>query len=100
MHLDYNLGRAEMLLDNDAAAASHFERAVKTDTDPEIIEQTWYQLGTAYRRLHRMDEARSAIARYQQLKDEAAKKSQQALDRYRVDHPTSTNETPATQNPQ
>ena len=100
VHLDYNLGRAEMLLGNDAAAASHFERAVKTDTDPEIIEQTWYQLGTAYRRLRRMDEARSAIARYQQLKDEAAKRSQQALDRYRVDHPTSTGETPATQNPQ
>jgi tetratricopeptide (TPR) repeat protein len=39
VHLDYNLGRAEMLLGNDEAAASHFERTVKTDTDPEIVEQ-------------------------------------------------------------
>jgi tetratricopeptide (TPR) repeat protein len=100
VHLDYNLGRAEMLLGNEAAAASHFERAVKTDTDPEIIEQTWYQLGTAYRRLHRMDEARTAMAKYQQLKDEAAQRSQQSLDRYRADHPDPPMETPAPQNPQ
>jgi tetratricopeptide (TPR) repeat protein len=87
VHLDYNLGRAEMLLGNDEAAANHFERTVKTDTDPEVVEQAWYQLGTASRRLRRMDEARNAMSKYQQLKDEAAKKSQQSLERYRADHP-------------
>ena len=87
VHMDYNLGRAEMLLGNDQAATVHFEQTVKTDADPEVVEQAWYQLGTAYRRLRRMDEARNAMATYQQLKDEAAKKSQQSLERYRADHP-------------
>jgi tetratricopeptide (TPR) repeat protein len=87
VHVDYNLGRAEMLLGNDAAAADHFERVVKTDTDSEVIEQAWFQLGTAYRRLHRMDEARNAMATYQQLKDEGARKSQKALENYKAEHP-------------
>jgi tetratricopeptide (TPR) repeat protein len=87
VHLDYNLGRAEMLLGNDQAAIDHFERSVKTDKDPDVVQQAWYQLGTAYRRLRRMDEARNAIATYQRLKDEAAKASQQRLERFRVDHP-------------
>jgi tetratricopeptide (TPR) repeat protein len=86
-HIDYNLGRAEMLLNNDAAAAIHFERAVKTDTDPDVVEQAWFQLGTAYRRLHRIDEARAALVTYQRLKDESAEKSQQALENYRKQHP-------------
>ncbi len=73
VHLDYNLGRAEMLLGMTRPRTTHFERTVKTDTDPDVVEQAWYQLGTAYRRLHRMDEARNAMATYQQLKDEAAK---------------------------
>lgn len=90
VHLDYNLGRAEMLLGNYSEAAAHFEKAVKTDKDLEIIEQSWYQLGTSYRHLRRMDEARNAMATYQQLKDEAAKKSQQQLENFRVDHPGST----------
>ena len=89
-----------MLLGNDDAAANHFERTVKTDTDPEIVEQAWYQLGTAYRRLRRMNEARSAMATYQQLKDAAAQKSQQALERFKVDHPTPPEEAPASPNPQ
>ena len=99
IHLDYNLGRAEMLLGNDAVAAGHFERTLKTDTDPEVIEQAWFQLGTAYRRLHRMDEARNAMATYQQLKDESAKKSQQQLEKYREEHPDAT-DAPSAQNPQ
>jgi tetratricopeptide (TPR) repeat protein len=95
VHLDYNLGRAEMLLGNDGAAAGHFERAVKTDNDPELIEQAWFQLGTAYRRLHRLDEARNAMATYQQLKDEGAKKSQKALETYRQEHPDAADKPPS-----
>jgi tetratricopeptide (TPR) repeat protein len=100
VHMDYNLGRAEMLLGNDAAAVSHFERTVKTDTDPEVVEQAWYQLGTAYRRLRRLEEARNAMATYQQLKDQEAKKSQETLDRYRADHPNLPEGTPPLQDPQ
>lgn len=97
-HLDYNLGRAEMLLNNDAAAASHFEQTVKTDSDPEVIEQAWFQLGTAYRRLHRMEEARTAMVTYQKLKDQEATKSQKALETYRQQHPGAA-DAPAEQNP-
>jgi len=99
VNLDYNLGRAEMLLGNDVAAVNCFERAVKADTDPEVIEQAWYQLGTVYRRLHRMDEARDALATYQQLKDEGAKKSEKELERYRAKHPDAGEAAPS-QNPQ
>jgi tetratricopeptide (TPR) repeat protein len=88
VHIDYNLGRAEMLVGNYDAAAGHFERAVKIDKDPEIIQQAWYQLGTTYRRLRRMDDARNAMNTYQQFKDEATKKSQQALQNYQIDHPS------------
>jgi tetratricopeptide (TPR) repeat protein len=85
-HIDYNLGRAEMLLGNDTAAAGRFERTVKVDDSPEVIEQAWYQLGTIYRRQHRMEDARNAMSTYQQLKDADAKKSQEQLDRFRVSH--------------
>ena len=100
LHLDYNLGRAEMLVGNDAIAAGHFERTVKTDTDPEIIQQAWFQLGTAYRRLHRMDEARAAMNTYQQLKDEAGAKSRRSLADYQREHPNPPVPSPETQNSQ
>jgi len=101
IHADYNLGRAEMLLGEDAAAAGHLQKAATTDTDPEVVEQAWYQLGTVYRRLHRMDEARDAMATFQKLKDEGAKRSQNALERYREKHPEASDQSPpAPQNPQ
>ena len=100
VHLDYNLGRAEMLLGNDAAAAIHFESTVKIDTDPQITEQAWYQLGTAYRRLHRTEEARNAMAKYQELKDEEAHKSQKSLEDYQAEHPENSVPPPEAQNPQ
>jgi tetratricopeptide (TPR) repeat protein len=100
-HMDYNLGRAEMLLGNDAAAAAHFERAVKTDTTPEVVQQAWYQLGTIYRRQHRMDEARSAMATFQKLKDQAAEKSQERMKKLVVEGDTTPVASPPdTQNPQ
>lgn len=100
VHLDYNLGRAEMLLGNAAAAASHFERAVKTDTDPQVAEQAWYQLGTAYRRLHRTEEARTAMAKYQELKDQEAHKAQKSLEDYQAEHPDRSVPPPPSQSPQ
>lgn len=100
-HIDYNLGRAEMLLGEDAEAAGHFERTVKIDPTPEVVEQAWYQLGTIYRRQHRMEDARNAMATYQQLKDADAKRSQEQLDRFRVTHANETQvKTPDEQNQQ
>jgi tetratricopeptide (TPR) repeat protein len=66
---DYNLGRAESMLGDDAAALEHFKRATQ-GTDPDSVRQAWYQLGGVYRRLHRMDEARQAMAVFQKLKDQ------------------------------
>jgi tetratricopeptide (TPR) repeat protein len=84
-HSDYNLGRAEMLLGNDAAAAQHFERATSVaGSDPDVVEQSWYQLGIVYRRLHRIDEAQKAMAAFQKLKDEEADNSAKALKRYQA----------------
>src|SRR5215470_6879094 len=93
IHSDYNLGRAEMLLGNDAVAATHFERATQTDTDPEVITQAWYQLGTVYRRLRRVDEARNAMQMFQKLKDQEAERSQSRLKKYEADQGTAA--TPA-----
>ena len=76
-HADYNLGRAEMLLGQDGAALKVFQRAVTTEKDEEVLQQSWYQLGIVYRRLHRMTEAQQAMATFQRLKDEQAEKSLQ-----------------------
>jgi len=100
IHADYNLGRAQMLLGEDAAAAEHLQRAATTDSDPEVVEQAWYQLGTVYRRLHRMDEARNAMETFQKLKDEGAKRSQQALENYRKARPDAPEAAPVPENPQ
>jgi tetratricopeptide (TPR) repeat protein len=100
-HSDYNLGRAEMLLGNDAAAAQHFERATSAaGSDPDIVEQSWYQLGIAYRRLHRIDESQKAMAAFQKLKDEEADNSAKALKRYQAQQSSnSAQPPPAPENP-
>ena len=78
-HSEYNLGRAEMLIGNDVVAAEHFNRATSQDSDPEMLQQAWYQLGIVYRRLHRMGEAREAMANFQKLKDAEAESLQGKL---------------------
>lgn len=85
VHADYNLGRAEMLTGDDATAIEHLERATKTDPDPEVVEQAWYQLGTAYRRSHRLDDARTAMQMFQKLKDQEAERSQMRLKKYEAE---------------
>lgn len=101
LHSDYNLGRAEMLLGNDTAAAEHLERATSAPgSDPDVIEQAWYQLGIVYRRLHRMQDAQRAMATFQKLKDQAAETSQKALKRYEVQqNPNSAGTPPVPENP-
>src|SRR6516165_7948726 len=83
IHADYNLGRAEMLLGNDAAAIEHFERATKSDSDPDVLEQSWYRLGTVLRRMHRTQEAQQAFAMFQKVKDAEAEASQQSLIKFK-----------------
>ena len=83
-HSDYNLGRAEMLLRQDESALKHLQQASATETDPEVLQQAWFQLGIVYRRLHRMQEAQQAIANFQRLKNEEAEKSQEQLKKFKV----------------
>lgn len=81
-HADYNLGRAEMLLGNDQAAVEDFERATKADSDQDVLEQTWYQLGTVLRRMHRTQEAQQAFAMFQKFKDAELEGSQKKMKQF------------------
>ncbi len=78
----YYLGRAEMELGNNEAAAAAFERVVASPgVDSEIAQQSWYQLGIVYRRLHRIEDAQKAFAKFQKLKDDAAQRLRERLSR-------------------
>ena len=100
IHADYNLGRAEMLLGNDAAAVEDFQRATKVDSDPEILQQSWYRLGTVLRRMHRTQEAQQAFAVFQKLKDAEAEASEQSLIKFKNrQSPNAPEPPPATDKP-
>ena len=76
----YYLGRAEMELGNNSAAAEAFKREVAApDSDPDIVQQAWYQLGIVYRRLHRTEDAQKAFAMFQKLKDDSAQRLHERL---------------------
>ena len=92
------LGRAEMQLGNSADAVGLLKRAVAIETDPEFLQQSWYQLGIAYRRLHRMTEAQDAMATFQRLKTEQEEASQNQLKRFEV-HQDDHVAQPSTQEP-
>ncbi|PYX31841.1 MAG: hypothetical protein DMG80_09565 [Acidobacteria bacterium] len=98
-HADYNLGRAEMQIGNDSVAAEHFQQATKTETDPEVLQQSWFQLGIVYRRLHRMPEAQQAMATFQKLKDQEAESSQKQLKRFQVQQESAAQPTDQDSNP-
>jgi tetratricopeptide (TPR) repeat protein len=98
-HADYNLGRAEMQMGNDTVAAEHFQQATKTETDPEVLQQSWFQLGIVYRRLHRMPEAQQAMATFQKFKDQEAENSQKQLKRFQVQQESTAQPTDHDPNP-
>ena len=100
LHADYNLGRAEKLLGNETAAVAHLERATTSDSDPETVEQAWYQLSTLYRHLHRPEDAQRALATFQKLKDESAEASQQSLAKFKSKQNPNAGEMPASPDPQ
>jgi tetratricopeptide (TPR) repeat protein len=101
LHADYNLGRVEKLLGNDATAATLLEKATATDADPEIVQQAWYQLGLLYRRLHRSEDAQRALALFQKLKDASAEASQQSLAKFKSrQNPNAADPPPAPEKPQ
>ena len=80
----YYLGRGEMQLGNDNAAVDAFKKAIALISDPEIVQQAWYQLAMVYRRMHRTEESQKALATFQRLKDESAEHQQQSLEKKRA----------------
>jgi predicted Zn-dependent protease len=99
LNADYNLGRAEMQVGDDAAAAVLLKRATTSSSEPEIVQQAWYQLAIVYRRLHEMPEAQQAMAIFQKLKEEDAAKSQNSLKKFQNEQePNAAAPTPATPN--
>ena len=79
----YYLGRAEMKLGNEAQAVEALKRAVSEDSDPEIIQQAWCQLGVEYRRMNRTEDSQHPMAMFQKLKDEETARQQQLLQKRR-----------------
>ena len=80
---DYYLGRTEMLAGNYEAAIAPFKRAIAGNSDPDIVEQAWYQLGIVYRRLGRTEEAKQALTMFQRLKDESSERQRNLFERKR-----------------
>jgi tetratricopeptide (TPR) repeat protein len=97
---EYNLGRTEMLLENNGAAAEHFQRATKNSSDPEAMRQAWYQLGIVYRKMHRMDDARQAMDVFQKLKDSEEEDARRAKLKRAQQNSDAGAPPPAPQNPQ
>ena len=97
----YYLGRAEMELGNNEEAAAAFERVVSSpDVDSEIAQQSWYQLGIVYRRLHRVEDAQRAFAKFQKLKDDAAQRLRERLSKRGESSGSSSAPPPTPENPQ
>jgi tetratricopeptide (TPR) repeat protein len=76
----YYLGRAHMQLGNESEALDALKKAVTLNPNPEILAQAWYQLATVYRRMHRMEEAKQALATFQKLKDQESEHHQKVLE--------------------
>lgn len=98
LHVDYNLGRAEMQLGNDGAAMQDFQRVTLADSDAEILQLAWYQLAIVYRHLHRIDDAKQALANFQKLK-EASSEPQHKLFEKQREAPTEESLPPEGANP-
>jgi tetratricopeptide (TPR) repeat protein len=99
LNADYNLGRAEMLLGNDTAAAEDFKRATQSNSEPEIIRQSWYQLGTVLRRMHHTEEAQQAFRTFQKLKDAEEEDLQRRKRKRATQQEQQGQETPPTETP-
>ena len=96
----YYLGRAEMQTGNDEGAAEDFKRAVAADSDTEIVQQSWYQLGIVYRRMHRIADAQQALATFQKMKDEETERQRQSLEKKKkVQGLNETPQDPSPKNP-
>ena len=83
----YYLGRAEMQLGNNDAAINALKLTTASDSDPNIIEQAWYQLAILYRRMRQPEDAKKALAVFQRLKDESTARQQSLFEKKRQAQP-------------
>jgi len=90
----YYLGRAEMQLGNDQAAVASFKTVLPADGNPEIAQQAYYQLAILYRRMHRPDDAKTALAQFEALKQQATEHQQRLYDRKRQSQGMNTEDPP------
>lgn len=78
----YYLGDGLLDLDRNAEAAHEYELAIAPDPNDDRAMTSYYRLSQAYKKLHRMDDAREALANYQRLK--AQTQSRQDLRRAQI----------------
>lgn len=78
---DYYLGRALAAEGKDKEAAESFERA--TALNGEMQRRAWYELSQAYRRLGKTAEARSAVEKYEQLRQASEEASARQAEDWR-----------------
>lgn len=64
----YYLGDGLLELGQDEEAAHEYELAIAPDPSDDRAMTSFYRLAQAYKKLHRMDDARKALASYQTLK--------------------------------
>jgi len=95
VNADYNLGRAKMAMGDDAGAIEDLKRATTGNSELDTVQQAWYQLGIAYRRLKRNDDARQAMAMFQRLKEEEGVGLQQKMKKYTGQQNVETADKPA-----
>jgi superkiller protein 3 len=79
----YYLGRAEMQLGHNEEAVSALKQATNADSDPDIVQQAWYQLAIVYRRLRRTEDAKQALTIFQRLKDESTERQHELFEKKR-----------------
>jgi hypothetical protein len=83
-----------MQLGNDGAAILEFQQAVNGKVDPDIAQQAYYQMAIVYRRQHRMDDAKAALAQFEKLKAQAGEHQQQLYEKKRQNHNVNVEESP------
>jgi len=64
----YYLGNGLSELDRNEEAVAEYELAIAANPDGDRAMSSYYRLSQAYRKLRRMEEARTALASYQRLK--------------------------------
>jgi tetratricopeptide (TPR) repeat protein len=64
----YYLGDGLLDLGQDAEAAHEYELAIAAESTDDRAMTSYYRLAQAYKKMHRTDDAREALANYQRLK--------------------------------